>query len=154
MKKLLVFQLFILIFFSVLLPFSSYHENPVYEQIFPLNWTLRLAPTLQEDDALQLVKIIQKLKEVGDWNYYKRFHCYKYADSKYAKCKFLANMRYISYQYRDINQCAYGYYEITYNPKTNHALCIAVEYYNERWVNRLKPKTFYYAPWGAKVIKN
>ena len=61
------------------------------------------------------------------------------------------NNRRISYLYRDINQCEYGYYEITYNPTNNHALCIAVENLDKRW--DVKPKTFYYAPWGAKVIK-
>lgn len=153
MKKLLVFQLVIFVFVNFLYQFTFPRGAVLYERIVPFNWTLRLAPTLQEDDALQMVKIIQDInaeKEKGlD---YKSFFCYKVKDREYSKCRFSMNNRRISYIYRDINQCEYGYYKITYNPTNNHALCIAVENLDERWDVK-QPKTFYYAPWGAKVIK-
>ncbi len=152
MKKLLVFQLVIFVFVCFSYPLTSPRNAALYEHIFPFNWTLRLAPTLQEDEALQMVKIIQDInaekEKVLD---YKSFFCYKDKDREYSKCRFSMNNRRISYLYRDINQCEYGYYEITYNPTNNHALCIAVENLDKRW--DVKPKTFYYAPWGAKVIK-
>lgn len=153
MKKLLVFQLVIFVFVYFLYQFTSPRGKALYENIFPFNWTLRLAPTLQEDEALKMVKIIQDINaEKEEGLDYKSFFCYKVKDREYSKCMFSMNNRRISYLYRDINQCEYGYYEITYNPTNNHALCIAIENLNKRL--EVKPKTFYYAPWGAKVIKN
>ena len=152
MKKLLVFQLVIFVFVYFLYQFTSPRGKALYENIFPFNWTLRLAPTLQEDEALQMVKIIQDINaEKEEGLDYKSFFCYKDKDREYSKCMFSMNNRRISYLYRDINQCEYGYYEVTYNPTNNHALCIAIENLDKRW--DVKPKTFYYAPWGAKVIK-
>lgn len=153
MKKLLVFQLVIFVFVNFLYQFTFPRGAVLYERIVPFNWTLRLAPTLQEDEALKMVKIIQDINaEKEEGLDYKSFFCYKVKDREYSKCRFSMNNRRISYIYRDINQCEYGYYEITYNPTNNHALCIAVENLDERWDVK-QPKTFYYAPWGAKVIK-
>lgn len=110
-------------------------ENWYNDNIFPLNFLLHLAPTIYDEDAVKLKRLL--MLNSNQALYYKNFRIY----SKTSRVYLENDKRGYIWEYTDVNKCKHGYYKISFD--NGKALCIFTKY-----------DYIYYAPWGAEVVKD
>ncbi len=109
-------------------------ENWQNDGIFPLNFILHLVPTIYDEDALELKRLL--MLNLNKYVYYKNFRIYNQNSPVYLH----NDGRYYKWVYIDVKKCQHGYYKVTYD--NGKALCVITKYSN-----------IYYAPWGAEIVK-